>query len=335
MAATNHKIHVNGGERTLELPGGESLQSALEAAGIYLPSACGGRGICGMCRIRVLSGAPEANPTERHHLSASELGDGIRLGCQIRASGDLDVEIPGTVLLARRYEAEVTGKRRLTHDILELRLGLNDKTAVADRPGQYIRLEVPAQGGPVHRAYSISSTASEKGIVEMIVRLIPDGAGSLYVHGLKKGDRVAFTGPYGDFELTEDPDVEVICVGGGSGMSAVKNVIYTIYERWPDRRCRLFFGCRGQRDVFYLDEFEELARNHPTFSVTYALSEPEAGQPWDGETGFIHLVLDEKLGSGEVRRQAFLCGPPPMVDAAIEVLRQKGIPDSDIYFDKF
>jgi Na+-transporting NADH:ubiquinone oxidoreductase subunit F len=259
----------------------------------------------------------------------------VRLACQTRVEGYLRVEIPEAVLGARKFGANVTSKRRLTHDMLELVLELDEPEGIQEHPGQFIRLEVPSEGGKVDRAYSISSTASQKGKIELIVRLIPEGVGSLYVHGLEVGEHVVLTGPYGEFELSEDPSVEVICVGGGSGMSAVKNVIYSIYERWPDRRCQLFFGCRGQRDIFYLDEFEDLARRHPSFSVTYALSEPEEGKTWKGETGFIHLVMDRMIEAGGGPRQAFLCGPPPMIDAAIGVLKDKGLSDEDIYFDKF
>jgi Na+-transporting NADH:ubiquinone oxidoreductase subunit F len=335
MASGTHTVYVNDGARRLTADGSHSLLSALEAAGIYLPSACGGRGICGKCRLKFVSAPPEPGTTERHHLTAAELEDGMRLACQTTPVGDISVEIPEAVLRARRYEAKVSSKRRLTYDMLELRLELAEPVAVGEHPGQFIRLEVPAEGGKVDRAYSISSTASQKGIIEMIVRLIPDGVGSLYVHGLERGDEVAFTGPYGDFRLNEDPSVEVICVAGGSGMSAVKNVIYTIYERWADRRCRLFFGCRGQRDIFYFDEFSKLRNEHPSFSVFYALSEPDPAQPWDGDTGFIHLIVDRELEDDGAPRQAFLCGPPPMIDASIEVLRKKDLREEDIYFDKF
>lgn len=330
-----HTVEVNDAARELRADDGQRLLSALEANEIYLPSACGGRGICGRCRLRVVSEPAEPNSVQRHHLSESELGSGMRLACQTEVTGDVSVEIPEAVLRARRFEADVASKRRLTYDMVELVLELDEPEVVQERPGQFIRLEVPAEGGKVDRAYSISSTASDRGKVELIVRLIPEGVGSLYVHRLEEGDRVVFTGPYGDFELSEDPEVEVICVAGGSGMSAVKSVIHTIYERWPERRCRLFFGCRGQRDIFYLDEFEELARQHPSFSVTYALSEPEEGKSWEGETGFIHLVMDKMLDADGSRRQAFLSGPPPMIDAAIGVLKKKGLTDEDIYFDKF
>ncbi len=335
MASNKHTIDINSGRRTVEATHDERLFFALDRSGVHLPSACGGRGICGLCRTRVLSGGGEANDTERHHLSKAEIGDGVRLSCQLSVQGDLSIEVSESVLKARRFEAAVSCKRRLTYDMLEVRFELDEAVSVADRPGQFIRLEVPQEGGPVHRAYSISSLASEKGVVETVVRLVPDGVGSLYVHRLEVGDRVAFVGPYGEFELDQDPEVAVVCVGGGSGISPIKNLIYSIYERWPERECWLFFGCRGTRDVFYYDEFHELARAHPSFHVHYALSEPEEGADWDGETGFIHLSVEKHLEKSTAGRQVFLSGPPPMVEAAMKVLEGKGITRESMYYDKF
>ena len=146
---------------------------------------------------------------------------------------------------------------------------------------------------------------------------------------------MTFTGPYGEFRLNEDPEVEIVCVGGGCGMAPMKNIIYTMYDRWPDRVCWLFFGCRTTRDVFYLDQFKKLAEERPNFRVIYALSDPlEPEEQWDGEAGFVHLSVDKHLDSG-VKRQAFLCGPPPMIDAVTRVLEEKGLRPEDIFYDKF
>ena len=265
MATNKHMVDINSGQRTIEAAHGEPLFFELDRSGVHLPSACGGRGICGLCRTRVLTGGGDASETERQHLSDEEVNAGVRLACQLRVEGDLSIEVSRRVLKARRFEAKVAAKRRLTYDMMEIHFDLDEAVGVADKPGQFIRLEVPQEGGPVHRSYSISSLASRKGMIETVVRLVPDGVGSLYVHRLEAGDRVAFMGPYGEFELNQDPEVAVVCVGGGSGISPIKNLIYSIYERWPERECWLFFGCRGVRDVFYYDEFRELARRHPSF----------------------------------------------------------------------
>jgi Na+-transporting NADH:ubiquinone oxidoreductase subunit F len=166
-----------------------------------------------------------------------------------------------------------------------------------------------------------------------VVRLIEGGIGSTYLHNVQPGDTVYFTGPYGEFWLNEDPSVEIVCVGGGCGMAPMRNIILSLYDKWPDRTCWLFFGCRTTRDIFYLKEWEELSKKHPNFHVIYALSDELAeGEKWDGETGFIHLSADKHLEAG-VPRQAFLCGPPLMIEAVTRVLQEKGT--DDIFYDEF
>ena len=115
----------------------------------------------------------------------------------------------------------------------------------------------------------------------------------------------------------------------------MKNIIYSIYDRWPDRECWLFFGCRATQDVFMFDEFNRMAEKHPNFHSIYALSDQsDSEEQWDGETGFIHLSVDKHLNSDD-KQQAFLCGPPPMIDAVTLVLEEKGLQPNDIFYDKF
>ena len=329
------KIDINASEKELEVDGGQTLLEALNGAEIWIPSACGGKGSCGYCKVRVLTGGGQILPTETPFMTRREIRSGTRLACQVKVREDMTLRIPEELLNVRLYDATVAGTRELTYDIKEIRFALNDPPEISPRPGQYIQILAPSPEGPVSRAYSISSPVSEVHSVELNVRLIPGGIGSTYLHNLEEGDPANLTGPYGEFILNEDPDVEVICVGGGAGMAPMKNIIYSIYETQPDRSVWLFFGCRATRDIFYLDEYKQLAEKHPSFHVVYALSD-ELGddEVWDGETGFIHLSVDKYLAP-DVRRQAFLCGPPPMIEAVMRVLQDKGIPERDIFYDKF
>lgn len=329
------RIDINAGERTLEVEGGQTLLSALIGEEIFIPSACGGRGTCGYCKIAVLAGGGPVLPTETPYLSRREVRRGTRLACQVKVRQDVEARIPEEFLNIKRFWATVETAVELTYDIQEIRMTLNEPAEISHRPGQYVQIEAPSPEGPVFRAYSISSMAYEPNVVELIVRLVPGGIGSTYLHNLNAGDPVSFTGAYGEFYLSEDPEVEIVCVGGGCGMAPIKNIIHTLYERWPDRTCWLFFGCRTTRDVFYLDQFKQLAREHPNFRVVYALSdELDPGEQWDGETGFIHLAVDKHIEAG-VKRQAFLCGPPLMIDAVTRVLEEKGLREEDIFYDKF
>jgi Na+-transporting NADH:ubiquinone oxidoreductase subunit F len=257
------------------------------------------------------------------------------MACQVKIRKDIQVKIPEDLLNVKLYSARVLSTRSVTYDIKEIRLELVEPAEIAQRSGQYIQIQVPTADEPVFRAYSISSATYEKNLVEMNVRIVPLGLVSTYLHQLKENDPVTFTGPYGEFHLNEDPSVEIICVGGGCGMAPMKNIIFSLYSKWPDRACSLFFGCRTTKDVFYLDEYKELSKKHPSFKVYYALSDPlKADEKWDGDTGFVHLSVDKHL-EANVRRQAFLCGPPPMIAAVTQVLKAKGLPDQDIFYDKF
>ena len=329
------KLDINAGEKPLEVNGGQTLLSCLYANEIFIPSACGGKGSCGHCKLTVTSGGGPVLPTETPYLNRKEIRSGVRLACQVKVREDIYVRIPEDFLNVRLFSSTVSSTRSLTYDIKEVRVKLNDPAEISQRPGQYVQIQAPSPEGPVFRAYSISSAVYEPNEVEVVVRLIPGGIGSTYVHNLEVNDEVIFTGPYGEFYLNEDPSVEIVCVGGGAGMAPMKNIIYSLYDRWPNRSCWLFFGCRTTKDIFYLEQFKELEKKHHNFHVIYALSDelgPE--EKWDGETGFIHLSVDKHLELG-IPRQAFLCGPPLMIEAVTRVLEEKGLRPDDIFYDEF
>jgi len=327
------KLDINAGEKPLELEGGQTLLASLYANDIFIPSACGGKGTCGHCKITVTSGGGPILPTETPLLTRKEIRSAVRLACQVKIREDIYVRIPSDLLNVKMFTSTVESSVVMTYDIKEITLHLEEPSEIFQRPGQYVQVQAPSPSGPEFRAYSISSPAHEPNIVQLVVRLVPGGIGSTYLHNVKPGDTVNFTGPYGEFWLNEDPSVEIVCVGGGAGMAPMANIIYTLYKKWPDRVCWLFFGCRTTKDIFYLDEFENLTKKHPNFHVVYALSDAlEEGEKWDGETGFIHLSVDKHL-EADVRRQAFLCGPPLMIEAVTRVLEEKGT--EDIFYDEF
>ncbi|OGV65827.1 MAG: hypothetical protein A2498_09810 [Lentisphaerae bacterium RIFOXYC12_FULL_60_16] len=328
-------VGINEGSSVLKVQGGGTLLAALYENKVFIPSACGGKGSCGYCKVMVVAGGGPILPTETPFLNRVEMRSGMRLACQVKIKQDMEIRIPEDLLNVKQYQARVSLVRELTRDIKEVEFDLLDPEAIEQRPGQYVQIQAPGPEGPVFRAYSISSPMYEKRHVQLNVRLVPGGIASTYIHGLKAGDPVVLTGAYGEFRLSEDPDREIVCVGGGCGMAPMRNIIYSLYRRWPDRSCWLFFGCRSTRDVFYLEEYRQLAKQHPNFKIVYALSDPLGpGESWDGETGFIHLAVDKKLIPG-INRQAFLCGPPPMIEAVIDVLKSKGLTDAAIFYDKF
>ena len=329
------RLDINAGEIPLEVEGGQTLLSALYTNDIFIPSACGGKGSCGHCKITVTSGGGPVLPTERPYLSRKETRSNVRLACQVKIREDIYVLIPEELLNVRMFASTVESTRDLTSDIKEIMLRLEDPVEISHWPGQYVQIQAPSVDGSVYRAYSISSPVYKPSVVELVVKLIPGGIASTYLHNLNVGDKVHFTGPYGEFRLNEDPSVELVCVGGGCGIAPIKNIIYTLYDRWPQRSCWLFFGCRAKREVFYLAEFEQVAKMYPNFHIVYALSDKLSGDAsWEGETGFIHISVDKYLDPS-VKRQAFLCGPPPMIEAVTRVLTEKGVSSENIFYDEF
>lgn len=336
-------VNVNDGARELTVPGGTTLLNALTESKIFIPSACGGQATCGYCKVRLGDSQPsDVLPTERQFLSRVELHNGTRLACQLKVKSDLNIKIPDHLLSVQQYRVEVASTEAMTYDIKEICFKLLDPPEMQYSYGHYVQVNVPdPDEGFISRAYSISSATSETGQVELNVRLhpaqgrIPAGKGSTYLHNLKQGDEVIITGPYGEFELDEDPAVELVCVGGGAGMAPMKNLILSILESIPGKPIWLFFGCRGTADIFYLDMFEKLATKYPHFNVTYALSELQQDEQWDGDIGFIHLSVDKCLPDEMRAHQAFLCGPPPMIDAVTEVLLDKNMRPERIFYDKF
>ncbi len=328
-------VRINAGSTVFKVQGGGALLAALINNKIFIPSACGGKGSCGYCKVTVTVGGGPVLPTETAFLSRADVRSGVRLACQVKIKQDMEIGIPEALLNAKQYRSRVASVVTLTRDIKQLDFDLLDPTEIEQRPGQYVQIQAPSPEGPVFRAYSISSPSYEKNRIQLNVRLVPGGVASTYLHGLKEGDEVLFTGPYGEFRLSEDAQREIVCVGGGCGMAPMRNIIYSLYHQWPERSCWLFFGCRTTKDIFYLDDYRMLAKRHPSFKIVYALSDPlAADETWDGETGFIHLAVDKFLAPG-VKRQAFLCGPPPMIEAVMDVLKNKGLTDTDIFYDKF
>jgi propane monooxygenase reductase component len=205
-------------------------------------------------------------------------------------------------------------------------------------PGQYAELYIP--GTEEHRAYSMANTPSSDERAEFIIKVYPGGRfsgllGDEVEDGIKVGQRMKMRVPFGVFTLREKSEGDVIFIGGGSGMAPILSILRHMAEKDIDRKATFYYGARTRKDLFYLDEIQELGEQMPgEFRFVPALSEPEDGDEWDGETGLITDVvqsLEDDLNGTE----AYMAGPPPMIDAAIPVLMQMGVDEDDIYYDKF
>ncbi len=334
-------ISINGGEKIVTLNGGESLLSSLASQEIFIPSACGGRGSCGAGKCQVTSDVGVHLPTELPYLSKEEIEKNIRLSCQVKVKTDIDIMIPEDLFNVKKFKSTVKSIRDVTHDIKEVIFDLQGEE-INFQAGRYVQLVVPPYDkikGTTQRAYSMSSKPGDKGVIEVLIRLVPGGIATTWVHTrLKEGMEVELIGPFGDFERSET-DAAMVCVAGGSGMAPFKSILYDMFEKGEtDRDVWYFFGARTTKDVFYMKEIMELDGKWEKFHFIPALSEPEEGSGWTGETGIITDVLDNYLKTkinSEKAREGYLCGSPGMIGACNKVLTANGIHLDKIYYDNF
>ncbi len=331
------KITINDGTKELEVEGGQPLLRALNQEGVFIPSACGGRGSCGLCKVQVVEGGGEYLPTELPWISDEEKKKHVRLSCQFKVKQNVAIVIPEELFLVKEFSTVVESIRDLTHDIKEVRLLLKEPSTITTKAGQYIQFEVPEyedSDESVYRAYSMASPPGDSTHVELEIRLVPNGICTTYVHKhLKVGEEVTINGPYGDFFLRET-DSNIIFIAGGSGMAPIKSILLDMEQTGNKRKATYFFGARSKRDLFLLDEMRALEEKMPNFKFVPALSEPQPEDKWEGEVGLITDVVRRMVEEAPTS-EAYLCGSPGMIDACIKVLTELKVPEESIFYDKF
>ena len=327
----NVTVRIND-ERDLAVPAGGRLLGSLAAAGIFVPSACGGGGTCGQCRVKVLEGGGGLLPTEASLISKREAAEGERLACQVPVSQDMSIRVPEEVFGVRKWECRVRSNDNVATFIKELIVELPEGETLDFRAGGYIQIECPPHRlkysefdigeeyiedwkryglldlesvvtEPAVRAYSMASYPEENDIIMLNVRIatpppnvmhkVPTGIMSSYIFNLKPGDTCTVSGPYGEF-FARDTDNEMVFIGGGAGMAPMRSHIFDQLKRLKSRRrISFWYGARSLREAFYVDEFDELEKKHENFTWHLALSDPLPEDNWTGLEGFIHEVLYE------------------------------------------
>ena len=330
------KITIND-KKELTVNGGRSLLMTLMEEEIFIPSACGGRGSCGLCKLRVDSGAGQYLPTELPWISPEEKAENVRLSCQVKVKQDMAIRIPEELFNVKQYRTRVESIKDLTHDIKEVRFKLLQPDTIEYKAGQFVQILTPEyklSDEQVFRAYSMSSVPSDKNVIELEIRLVPEGICTTWVHQyLKEGDEVTINGPYGDFHL-RDTERDIVCIAGGSGNAPIKSILLDMAEKGNQRNVRYFYGARTTKDLVLPEEMAAITETLPNYKYIPVLSEPAEDDDWDGETGFVTDAVAKALESGD-NVEAYLCGSPGMIDACIKVLTSKGVPEELIYYDKF
>ena len=373
----NVSIAINNDpNKTITVPTGEKLIRALASEKIFVPSACGGGGTCGQCKVRVLEGGGDILPTERDFMTRKEVRDGVRLSCQVPVKQNMQIEIAPEIFDVRKWECTVRSNRNVATFIKELVLELPAGESVDFKAGGYIQIECPPYecsfrdfeidpryhedwdrfkiwdyvskvASSTTRAYSMANYPEEEGTIMLNVRIAtpprdcpnaPPGIMSSYIFNLKPGDKVVISGPYGEFFPTET-DAEMIYIGGGAGMAPLRSHIFDLLKRRASkRRISYWYGARSLREVFYDDEFDRLTKTQPNFSWHLALSDPLPEDNWGGPTGFIHNVLLQNYLESHRNPEDceyYMCGPPMMTAAVLDMLDNLGVERDNIFFDDF
>ncbi|MBT8080909.1 MAG: NADH:ubiquinone reductase (Na(+)-transporting) subunit F [Gammaproteobacteria bacterium] len=376
VATGNVTITVND-ELELSVPVGGKLMQSLADHELFIPSACGGGGTCAQCRVRVLSGGGAILPTETSVINKRDAADHYRLSCQVAVKQDMRVQVPDEVFGVKRYETTVVSNHNVASFIKELVLELPAGEELEFRAGGYIQIECPPHDlkftdfdieeefrdewdrfdlwryeshvkAPTMRAYSMASFPLEKTVIKLNVRIatpppgaddsVPPGIMSSYIFNLKPGDKAAVSGPYGEF-FAKDTDNEMVFIGGGAGMAPMRSHIFDqLLRKHGKRKMSFWYGARSLKEIFYEEDFDELAEKNDNFRWHLALSEPQPEDNWTGLTGFIHQVLlDEYLAKHPAPEDCeyYLCGPPMMNSAVIKMLDSLGVPGDHIMLDDF
>ncbi len=324
-------------DRKLTVQGGKKLLSALSDEKIFIPSACGGRGTCGLCKLKVLEGGGALMPTEEPYLDKAERESNVRLSCQIKVRSDLKIQIPDELLAIQEYACRCAKIVDLTHDIKLFRLELVEPATMNYIPGQYVQLLAPAyekSSEEVYRAYSIASDPADEGVIDLIIRLVPGGICTTYCfERLKEGDDVKINGPYGEFRLSET-DAPIIFIAGGSGMAPIKCILHHMKNANNQRKAAYYFGANRVDELFLTDEMRQFESELASFRYVPVVARPEEGQKWDGQTGLVTEAVAREMENA-ADSEAYLCGSPGMIDASIKVLKDLGVKEDKIYYDKF
>ncbi len=330
------KININS-KRDITVKGGNNLLGSLSDRQIYLPSACGGRGSCGVCKCKVLEGGGPLLPTERPFLSQAELADNIRLSCQVKVKTDISIQIPESIFNIRQFSSTISEIIDLTHDIKGITFKLDDGEKIDFQAGQYVQLITEPYARMkqrVSRAYSISSKPEINDSIQLIIRLVPEGICTTWVHKyLKLGDKVNFTGPYGDFEI-RDTDADIFFVAGGSGLAPIKSMLEHLQLAGTDRKMTFFFGAKTPQDLYLAEEMQAYEKVFADFHYVPVLSQTIPEDNWQGKTGRVMPYFEEVLRDPK-KTEAYLCGSPGMIESVTQALIELGVPKDKIYFDSF
>jgi phenol hydroxylase P5 protein len=335
----SYEVTVEPAGVTVEVEEGQTILDAALRQGVYIPHACG-HGLCGTCKVDVLEGDVDQGNASDFALMDMEREEGKCLACcatpesDLVVEADVDEEPDAENHVVQDYTALVSKIEQFTPRVKGIFLALEGR-GLDFQAGQYINLNIPGlEDAP--RAFSISSPPSERNLVELNVALVEGGKGTEYLHNeLKVGDEITFSSPYGRFFTRVSMPEPIIFFAGGSGLSSPKSMILDLIEKGDDRPITLVYGARNQDELYYRELFEELANEHESFTFIPALSDEPENSDWQGHRGYVHEVAEAHFNGKFEGYKAYMCGPPVMIDACINVCIKGRLFERDMYMEKF
>lgn len=340
--ADSHRINFEPVNIEIDVGEDENILDGAFRQGVHLMHGCR-EGRCSSCKSYVLDGDIQMTNYSTFACNDAEVDEGYVLLCRSHALSDCRIELLNfdeDQLLAgvpiQDVRTRVTGLRPVTHDIVSLQLEMVEPHTFEFKPGQYADIHIPSSDQ--HRSFSMATTPSTPDRVEFLIKKYSGGIFSgLLEDGLGVGDELSLTGPYGSFTLKEGHVLPVLCIGGGAGMAPILALLRHMSETAIQRPVRFYYGARTAADLFYLDEINDIGAGLMDFRFVACLSESTNGtapKDVDVEPGNVTDVAarrEDHISKAEV----YVCGPPPMVDAALVLLDFHNVPNDQIFYDKF
>ncbi|KJK06745.1 MULTISPECIES: benzoate 1,2-dioxygenase electron transfer component BenC [Pseudomonas] len=330
-----HKIALNfedGVTRFIDATADETVADAAYRQGINIPLDCRD-GACGTCKCFAEAGRyDQGQEYIEDALSEEEAAQGYVLTCQMRAESDCVVRVPASSQVCKTeqssYQASISAVRQLSDSTIALSIKGEALSRLAFLPGQYVNLGVP--GSEQTRAYSFSSLQKD-GEVSFLIRNVPGGLMSSFLTGLAKaGDSMTLAGPLGSFYLREIRR-PLLLLAGGTGLAPFTAMLEKIAEEGSEHPLHLIYGVTNDFDLVELDRLQDFATRIPNFSFSACVANPESQHPLKGYV--TQHIEPRHLNEGDV--DVYLCGPPPMVEAVSQYIREQGISPANFYYEKF
>jgi phenol hydroxylase P5 protein len=332
----SYQIEIEPTGDVIEVQDGQTILDAALRQGVYIPHACS-HGLCGTCKVEILEGEVDYGAASPFALMDMEKEEGKCLACtatpmqDCAIEADIDEEPDARSISVRDFMGTVVEVKDLTPRIKGVFIELDEE--IDFQAGQYIQYYVPGFEEP--RAFSLCNSSNNKKIIELNIALVPDGETTPWIHkNVKVGARRKVAGPYGRFFIRESAQKPMIFFAGGSGLSSPKSMILEQLENACTHDITLFHGARNEEELYYADLFRDLDKKHENFTYVPVLSDEDL-EGWNGKTGFVNSIADEMFDNDFSGKKAYLCGPPPMIDACITTLMRGRLYEKDIYTEKF